>query len=171
MAGADEILATVEAIYAAGLDTDLWPQALAAVTRTVGGIAATLEIYNRSTLGLDEFHIFGMPPAHENAYLADFMKINPRYPAVLKLKPGSLIWDDMVLDEDAMNRDAFYSDFLAPAGLRYFIGGKSAKQRPIAVLCHDSAHGEARARRSTCHRARAAFAATPTKGCGRGAAP
>ena len=43
MAGADELLATIEAIYAAGLDGDLWPQALAAVTQTFGGISAMVQ--------------------------------------------------------------------------------------------------------------------------------
>jgi DNA-binding CsgD family transcriptional regulator/PAS domain-containing protein len=122
VAAADKILTTVEAIHSAGLDADLWPQALAALTDVVGGIAATLEIYKKLTFQLSEFHSFGVPPADDTTYLADYMAINPRIPVVLTLKPGGLIWDSMVLDERGMNRDPFYADFLAPAGLRYFIG-------------------------------------------------
>jgi DNA-binding CsgD family transcriptional regulator/PAS domain-containing protein len=131
VAAAEKILTTVEAIHAAGLDTGLWPQALAALTDAVGGIAATLEIYKKPTL-LTEFHTFGVPPADETAYLADYMAINPRIPVVLTLKPGSMIWDNMVLDERGMNRDAFYADFLAPARLRYFVGA--------TLPCSDQAH-------------------------------
>jgi hypothetical protein len=121
MAGAEEILAAIEALYAAGLDADQWPQALAALMRTVGGVAATLEIYGRPALQLKEFHSFGVPPADRTTYLADFLAINPRLPVVFKLKPGRLLWDNMVLDERAMKRDAFYSDFLTPQGFRYFV--------------------------------------------------
>jgi PAS domain-containing protein/DNA-binding CsgD family transcriptional regulator len=122
MAGADEILAAIEAIHAAGLDAELWSPALAAIVRVIGGIGATMETYDTATMRLDEFRGVGLPPAQETAYLADFMAINPRIASILKLKPGSLIWDRMVLDEREMNRDAFYSDFLPLGGLRYFIG-------------------------------------------------
>ena len=132
MAAGDKILTTVEAIHAAGLDADLWPQALAALTDAVGGVAATLEIYRKPTFQLSEFRSFGVPPADDTAYLDDYLAINPRIPVVLTLKPGGLIWDRMVLDERSMNRDPFYTDFLAPAGLRYFIGA--------ALPCSDQVH-------------------------------
>lgn len=123
MAAADEIFATIEAIHAAGLDATQWPRALAAVSRTVGGIAATIEIFDTRTRHLNEFHSFGIPSAGELAYLADSARNNPRQRVLFGLKPGSLCWDYMAIDESRMNRDPFYAEFLASTGFRYFIGG------------------------------------------------
>jgi DNA-binding CsgD family transcriptional regulator len=120
----DNIVATIETIYAAGLDAQHWPNALAAITRTVGGIAATLEVFDRKPLALTEFHSFGLPPANELAYLDQFSSLNPRIPALINGEPGSLVTDYSVMtNERGMNRNAFYSEFLAPVGYRYFLGG------------------------------------------------
>lgn len=122
MAIPDSLLTTVEAIYAAGLDEALWPNALAQVALLVGGIAATLEVFNPSTVQLTEFHSHGLPPANEVAYYQHIFSLNPRIPALISGKPGNIVTDYSVLDERAMNRDAFYADFLAPTGYRYFVG-------------------------------------------------
>ena len=114
MAGADELLAVIEALYAAGLDGELWSQALAGVMRTIGGAAATLEVFGRHPLRLSQFHSFGVPPPHELKYLDHFSALNPRIPAFVNSKPGDLFFDYMALDEQAMDRNAFYADFLAP---------------------------------------------------------
>lgn len=123
MAGVDDVLGTIEAIYAAGLDAEHWPKALARIAHNVGGIAATLEVFDRRAPDLIEFHSFGLPPANELAYRDGFATLNPRIPSLINGKPGSVITDYMVLDERAMRRDVFYADFLAPVGYRYFIGG------------------------------------------------
>src|SRR4051794_25582843 len=105
MAGADELLAAIEAIYAAGLAAELWPKALAAVMNAVGGIAATLEVFDRQPLQLLEFHSFGLPPANELKYLEHFSQLNPHIPLVINCKPGDLVSDHLVLDEQAMDGD------------------------------------------------------------------
>lgn len=128
----DQLLASVEAVHAAGLDPELWPQALAAITRTVGGIAATLETFDRRTSRLFEFHSFGLPPPNEIAYLDHYSGLNPRIPALINGRPGNLVSDYTVLDERSMNRHPFYADFLAPAGYRYCIGGT------LAVSVHEA---------------------------------
>ena len=122
MATPDSLLTVIEAIYAAGLDESLWPNALAQVMRAVGGVAATLEVFERRTARLTEFRYFDLPPGNEVAYLDHYFSLNPRIPALLSGKPGDIVTDYTVLDERAMNRDAFYAGFLAPTGYRYFIG-------------------------------------------------
>jgi DNA-binding CsgD family transcriptional regulator/PAS domain-containing protein len=126
LAGVDGLLDTIEAIHAAGLDAELW---LRALTNSMGGIAATLERFDRRTLEMKEFLSFGIPPAHELVYLTDLFACNPRLPFVRAQEPGKPLYDYMVLDERAMNRDPFYSQFLAPVGYRYFMG---ANLRPTA---------------------------------------
>jgi DNA-binding CsgD family transcriptional regulator/PAS domain-containing protein len=122
MATQNLLLPAIEAVYAAGLDETLWPDALAQVMHAVGGIAATLEVFERSTARLTEFHYHDLPPGNEVAYLDHYFSLNPRIPALINGKPGNIVTDYAVLDERSMNRDAFYSAFLAPTGYRYFIG-------------------------------------------------
>ena len=119
----ERLLATIEAVYAAGLDGKLWPQALAEVTRTVGGVAATLETFDRRAKTLIEFHWHGLPPRNEVAYLEHYSALNPRIPALINGTPGNIVTDYTVLDERSMERNPFYADLLAPAGYRYCVGG------------------------------------------------
>jgi DNA-binding CsgD family transcriptional regulator len=123
MATQDLLFAAIEAVYAAGLDEALWPNALAQVTLAVGGIAATLEVFERSTATLIEFHSYGLPPPNEIAYLDHYSALNPRIPALINGTPGTIVTDYAVLDERSMNRHPFYADLLAPAGYRYCVGG------------------------------------------------
>jgi DNA-binding CsgD family transcriptional regulator/PAS domain-containing protein len=121
MAGADKLLAVIEAIYAAGLDTEHWPRALEAVTRIVGGTSTTLEVIEKPSLRHREFHAFGAPPAQELAYLDHYAKLSPRIPFVSRQKSGEIGWDYQILDDQAMNRSPFYADFLARMNMRYFV--------------------------------------------------
>jgi DNA-binding CsgD family transcriptional regulator/PAS domain-containing protein len=135
MAGADDFLATIETVHAAGFDAELWPDALAAITRIVGGVGATLEVLDKPNLRHRKFHSFGLPPAEELPYIGEFSALNPRLPLVLRQKPGDVGWDYMVLDEHAMDRNPFYSQFLAPIGLRYQICGVLGNtEREIAAF-------------------------------------
>jgi DNA-binding CsgD family transcriptional regulator len=122
-AGRDELLDVIGQIYAAGRADVGWPDALKAVTGLVGGIAATLEVFDRKAPALVEFHSFGLPPANELAYLDHYARLNPRIPALINGEPGTLVTDYTVLDESEMSRNEFYEEFLAPVGYRYFVGG------------------------------------------------
>jgi len=64
-----------------------------------------------------------LPPANELAYLDHYAGLNPRIPALINGKPGTLVTDYTVLDESGMSRNEFYEEFLAPVGYRYFVGG------------------------------------------------
>jgi DNA-binding CsgD family transcriptional regulator len=123
MAAADDFLATIETVHAAGFDAELWPDALAAITRIVGGVGATLEVLDKPNLRHRKFHSFGVPQAEDIPYLGEYSALNPRLPLALRQKPGDVSWDYMVLDEQAMDRNPFYTEFLSPIGLRYQICG------------------------------------------------
>ena len=120
MAGTHDIFAPIEAIYSAGLDETLWPNALSALTRSVGGVAATLAAY-RSDMTLIGHQSFGIPADAERNYIARFQDINPRVSCLNGLEPGSLIWDYLLMDDRAMDRDPFYAEFLAPMEFRYVV--------------------------------------------------
>jgi DNA-binding CsgD family transcriptional regulator/PAS domain-containing protein len=119
----DRLLATIEAVHAAGLRPELWPQALAGIARAVGGIAATLETFDRPSGQITEFHSYGLPTGNDVAYFDEYAMRNPRIPFLINGRPGDIVFDSMVLDERAMEHDDFYAGFLAPTGYRYYVGG------------------------------------------------
>jgi PAS domain-containing protein len=137
----DDLLATIEAIHAAGLDESLWPQALAATARTVGGNAATLEVFGKQSLRPVQMHSFGVPRREEIAYLARLAETNIRLPFVAEQPLDDMLWDFKIVDEGAMRRSPFYAEFLARMGMRYFVSGivhKTADEF-AAVCVHRSA--------------------------------
>lgn len=86
LAMGDELLAAIEVIYAAGLNAELWPRALAAITQLVGGVGLTIEIIDRPPfVHLDVFS-FGVPTPGEIAYLSQYAALSPRIPDTLQQK-------------------------------------------------------------------------------------
>jgi hypothetical protein len=123
MRGSGGLFTAIEAIHAAGLDGALWPQALAAIARAVGGACATLETFDKQTLQHRAFLAHGLPRAGEIEYLDHYATLNLRVPAHARAKRGDLLWDDKVLDKQALERAPFYQEFLPRLDLRYFIAG------------------------------------------------
>lgn len=134
MAESNQLLQTVEAIHDAGLEPKRWPDALAAIMRSVGGVAATLEVFDRRTTTLTEFHAFDIPPKNELAYSDYYFARNPRVPFLINGRPGGIITDYMVLDEKGMGGNDFYADFLGQTGFRYFVGGTMSVSDRESVL-------------------------------------
>jgi DNA-binding CsgD family transcriptional regulator len=118
----DDLIATIEAIHAAGLDADLWPTALARAAEVGCGVAATLEVFDRTTLRHRAIYSWGLASAEELSYVEHFAAINPRLPFVAKEPLDALIWDRMFLSEETMRRDPFYAEFLKQIEVRCFVG-------------------------------------------------
>jgi DNA-binding CsgD family transcriptional regulator/PAS domain-containing protein len=124
MPRADDLIAAVKTIHAAGLQEGDWPAALGAMTRLLGGgNSATLEVIDKASFRHHVFHSFGIPPVQELTYLKDYAPLNPRLSFHAAKSPGTVLWDYKILDEEAMNRSAFYAEFLRPIGFRYFLSG------------------------------------------------
>jgi DNA-binding CsgD family transcriptional regulator len=121
MAKADQLIRTIEAIHAAGVDAKRWPDALAAATGLIGGIGATFEVIDSATHQPREWYGWGIPEASEVQYLDQFAPLSPRPAVGFRMGADAIIYDHLVLDETAMKRDPFYADFLARYGFRYFI--------------------------------------------------
>jgi DNA-binding CsgD family transcriptional regulator len=118
-----ELASTIGAVYAAGLDATLWAPALAAMTELVGGVGATLEVIEKPALAHREFRQFGLPPAEVLPYLDHYSTLNPRLPYTLRQRSGEIAFDHLILGERAMDRSAFYAEFLPSMGLRYCVLG------------------------------------------------
>jgi DNA-binding CsgD family transcriptional regulator/PAS domain-containing protein len=120
MATGDLYVQAVESIYACGSGEGLVADALSATARLLGATGATYEVIDKTT-GLQWFSSAGLPSAASARYSDHFAANNPRVPHVLRQRAGEVCWDYKLLDEEAMRRDAFYSEFLPSMGLRYFV--------------------------------------------------
>ena len=119
----EEFLRTIEAVHAAGLDESLWPAALSKVTQLVGGVGTTFEAFDKQTMRMTDFWSHGIPPGSEIKYAEHFVSISPRIVLGYDYRMGNVGYDRLVIDEAAIDRDPYYSDFLRGAGLRYFVSG------------------------------------------------
>ena len=126
MAGDEHLLAAIEAVHAAGLDAERWPQALAAVARAVEGVGASLETFDRAPLAPRELYTFGMPPAAQLEYFNHDAAINPRWALITRQKAGELGWDYRILDQAAIKRSPFYMEFLKTIDFPFFVYGMVA---------------------------------------------
>jgi DNA-binding CsgD family transcriptional regulator len=111
----------VESIYASGAAAELVPEALEATSRLLGASGATLEVIDKAAQRPVTVHSAGLPAAARSEYFDHFSALNPRIPPVLAQRAGEVSWDYKLFDEQAMARDAFYSEFLPKIGLRYFV--------------------------------------------------
>lgn len=142
MAEGDDLLAAIEQIHAAGLEAELWPQALASIARLLGGAAATLESYDTDGQ-LQELHVAGIPPAEELDYFEHYAATNPRAAYCLERRTEPLHWDYKILDESAMDRDPYYSEFLPRTDFRYFLAGQWRPVRQgMAVISAQRTRGQ-----------------------------
>jgi DNA-binding CsgD family transcriptional regulator len=119
----NDLLATIEAVHAAGLDAGLWPKALAAVAATLGGSAAMFEVFDKRAACHREWYGSGVPPAAEITYFEHYIADNPRWLFMPRQRAGDISWDYQFIDERGMNEAPFYAELLAQMDLRYFMSG------------------------------------------------
>lgn len=117
----DLFVRAVDAIYASGIDEERLGEALEAASRLFGACGATLEVFDKTAQRHVEFRAAGIPPISCAQYTEHFAALNSRIPRILRQRAGEVGWDHQFLDEQAMTRDPFYSEFLAGLGLRYFL--------------------------------------------------
>jgi DNA-binding CsgD family transcriptional regulator len=125
VAEGDRIIAAISRIHAAGLDSTIWPEALSLVTDLIGGQGASLEFMQRPSLRHCGMYSHGLPDV--GAYMEYYAPKSPRYPHLSRQPTGSVQYDTLYYDEDAMDAHPFYMEFLADFDMRYFLGGVVAK--------------------------------------------
>jgi DNA-binding CsgD family transcriptional regulator len=121
MTNGDLYVQAVESIYACGTGEGCVSDALIAASRLLGARGATFELIDKSKGKLIQFHSAGLPPVGSDEYSRHFAALNPRIPPILHQAQGEVCVDYKLMDEAAMKRDPFYSEFLPAMDLRYFI--------------------------------------------------
>jgi DNA-binding CsgD family transcriptional regulator/PAS domain-containing protein len=124
MAESDRLLETIERIHGAGLDGGRWQEALGAISGLFGSHAASLEVYRKQPFALIDFHTAGLPPQGQTDYLNQYAIDNPRADFAFRNFSKVTLCDYQLIDERTMDRDAFYTKYLRPLDLRYFLSGQ-----------------------------------------------
>lgn len=144
LADQDALLTTIEAIHAAGLDPEVWPQALSAMASLFGGSAATVESYDGRTGTLLALHAHGIPPAQQIEYFEHYAAMNPRASFGMRQPNLEILWDYRILDEAEMDRDPYYCELLPRTGFRYFMSGvitRNPNEVAVTTVQRTSAQG------------------------------
>ena len=140
MRRSDDLLTTIEAIHAAGLDGALWPDALTRVTRLFGAVGATIEDFDKRSLTLRDFHVVGLPNGAEIPYLEHYAQHNPRAAFAFRHLSMQTLCDYQFIDEHGMEREPYYAEYLNSIDLRYFLSGQicNTQDTQTVVAVHRS---------------------------------
>ena len=116
-----------EAVIGALYESIMTPNAMNACMRDVAQLFASVDavllIMNTST-GFIEQEFFWTAPEDNGLYEEYYFHLDPRL-AVASSLPIGLIWRcEEDFNASYVSRDAFYNEYLMPAGVRYTMGGK-----------------------------------------------
>ena len=152
------LLDVLDFVYAAALDEARWPDALRALNQAFDGSGVTLEVHAGKG-SLVFFEHVELPAHGIEQYGAHYHSVCPRLPFLQALRADEAACDALHISEAEMDRSEFYADFLAPDGLRYYIGGTLfSRGSDYGIVFHPTlAAARARQRR----RAPSDVAATP----------
>ncbi len=116
-----EFLNAVERVYRAGVQPEDWPDALRLLASSFGAVGATLEIFDKRSVSLVDFHLAGLPAGAETPYVEHFARHNPRAAYAMQHLSQKVLFDYRIIDEHGMDRDPYYAEYLTSIDLRYFI--------------------------------------------------
>lgn len=136
MSDHDQLLQTIDAIYASGIEADHIPTALDALNNLLGGAGATFEVVDVKNFKHTEFWSVGAPAQVDTLYVEEFAAVNPHIPFASSQPKGRVIWDYQHVDENQMVRDPFYADFLPTVGLRYCVGAILERTQDKLVMIY-----------------------------------
>lgn len=115
----------VESVYALALEDDNWSTPLVLMADSFNAVGVSFEIIETATkqpLLMEYGSELGDAPTQ--SYLEYYGSISPRVKFGIRQPTGSISYDHMIFSESEIDRDEFYTDCIAPQGLRYFLGAK-----------------------------------------------
>ena len=122
MPTAEQLSLTLERIYAAAADASLWEEALRAIEDYTGSTGAVLNLVPKHPQAPPICLAGSFSEDNCAEYATDFMWRCPRI-AFAEANPGIPIhYDNMILSESEMDRDATY-EWYGKHGLRYYVAG------------------------------------------------
>ncbi|MEM6681220.1 MAG: LuxR C-terminal-related transcriptional regulator [Pseudomonadota bacterium] len=112
----------IEQLYADALAGRDWSSALGAMSTLFGAVGVSYEVFDKKRKAPIELQLTSDVPDPPRAEYMDYYgQISPRFHDGFGKPAGYVSFDYNILSERDMERDEFYSDLMAPLGLRYFI--------------------------------------------------
>ncbi len=121
MSQSENLLSLVKDIYSAVGEPERWPGALQHVAAGMSGAGALFEVVDKHSKTLNSEDSGILSASSRNNYQRHFYAINPRVKFSSRAAEGAIFYDRTIGSEKDLDHDEYYSDFLAPSGLRYFI--------------------------------------------------
>jgi DNA-binding CsgD family transcriptional regulator len=121
MSQSENLLSLVKDIYSSVGEPGRWPAALQQVATGMGGAGALFEVVDKQSKTLNGEDSGILSASSRNNYQRHFYAINPRVKFSSRAAEGTIFFDRTIGSEKDLDHDEYYSDFLAPSGLRYFI--------------------------------------------------
>lgn len=115
-----------QALFDAIGDENGFDAALSSIAEHLRSENLVIEQYRRGSPASEIVSLTGgIPnPALLEELIDKFALLNPRAPVGFAMRPGVTFTDDDVGLPEHLEKDFFYQEFLAPNGLRYFLGCK-----------------------------------------------
>ena len=120
MIAVEHVLKALDKAYSASYGETPWEDALGQLADAFDHSVATLEFHDTAKRQLLSIETARINPVDMTTYVRDFATRNPRV-RFQELTGANVLFDQLCFNEQDMDHDAFYADFLAPRKLRYFL--------------------------------------------------
>lgn len=110
------VLDLIEHIYAAGCDPAEWRALVARMREVLPGSATTIHLQLEGTTLASHSASAGIPDEFIKSYFEHYQFINPYIPLFGKMPVGKVHTIGGTIDRDWVKRQAFYHEWLKPAG-------------------------------------------------------
>jgi DNA-binding CsgD family transcriptional regulator len=117
--------AAIAGFYAASTGTGEWQTALDSLLAATGFDGAAFFVVDRARQTSLDWRWHRLDTADADAYLRDYVSIDPRAAQVFVPEPQRLLYDYLHTPESEIDRDPFYAWFQARQKHRYYVGGQS----------------------------------------------
>ncbi|SDJ57580.1 MULTISPECIES: helix-turn-helix transcriptional regulator [Bradyrhizobium] len=113
MSRESDLVALIAAIYEAGTDFNLWPDALGRIAAAFGAPSAGMARQGKTPAECWGF-CAGVQPAAIKSYVEHYHAVNPIWQRVPNTPAGTVQADTMVMPRRELERTEFFNDYLVP---------------------------------------------------------
>jgi DNA-binding CsgD family transcriptional regulator len=117
MTSESDLVALIAAIYEAGMDFSLWPDALGRIAAAFGAPSAGMARQGKTLAecwGISS----GVQPAAIKSYVEYYHAVNPIWQRVPNTPAGTVQTDTMVIPRGDLERTEFFNDYMLPQQIR-----------------------------------------------------
>lgn len=109
-----QLLGLIERCYDAALEPQVWTEFLAGYADAVGGSSANMHSQDLSGGVLHFLHAFNLPTTSLQQYGEYYHQHDVWVPGALKQRHGTILTNDLLVDQQEFRASEFYNDFLLP---------------------------------------------------------